>query len=342
MLQMIFTFFLVLQLWTASLAQAEGQCELVFLKRDLIHEIQKINDENNNFIKSVLPDKENFVLDYSVEQKRFFHKLINNFRYRFGLKYDYKLKLLEITEGNVLGSMTDPREIEYLASELSLALFGPRHLIRDYLFKSHDERFREATLARIGENLLRKGLMRTWSSMTHKDPNFWARFKLRLRKFQKHGLVEFLTQLPFPKINDKVISDDLMSKVILEGFDNHKLELEQALKTQGARDTYNTFRKVALVAFFASIIGSHTMEAREQQRLEMQHSQAVAVKQLKNLNELPRQIEDDANSSKREIFKIVFAKAKRDFIEKWGENPTPEEEQVLYGETVVSTFLTSK
>lgn len=333
----LISIFLIFQILVAPLAQAASQCEMVFEdKISVVRQIRKINEENNKFFDLALG--QNLLLDYPMEQKRFFRRLVNNLQYKFGLKYDRNLKLVEVIQKYDLAKVTTSLEIEQLASELSLALFGPRHLVIDYLLKSRDDRFRHSALSQISESLLRKGLIKTWIQLGHKNQNLWQRFKNSLWRFQKHGLIQFLTQLPFPHVKDKKIPDELMNKVILEGFDAHQAELQVALGTQGPRDTYNTFRKVALVLFYVGMIGGQIIEAKEQQYKAMEQSRIAEEKQVEALQNLAQQIEENTNQAKRAIFESAFEQAKKDFLLKWGENPTLEEEQVLYGLITVSAF----
>ena len=322
---------LTLQMVVAPLAHGEAICQNLFLKDvGLFNILKNIDRENNHFLQN---QSENFVFDFPKEQKSFLRRFTNNVKYRIGLEYDRQQKMLQIVQSANLEKLTLSTDIESLASEMSLVLFGPRYQVMDYLRKSSDERFRESTLHRIGEGILRDGLMRSWNEIDHKSPGLWTRFSAKLWRVQKLFL-----QIPFFKMKDKPIPPELMQKVILEGFDAHEQELREALSTQNYRDTYNTFRRVGLTLMWTLIIGAQVVEVSSQVSLELDRHAMAEAQEVRQARALSGQVREFAQGGKQRIFERAFAEGNRKFLADWGEPPTSDEQQELYGQIVVFTF----
>ncbi|OQW51125.1 MAG: hypothetical protein A4S09_10515 [Proteobacteria bacterium SG_bin7] len=312
-------FILVLQLVLGPQALADS-CRSLFFTKTLSDVLEQINRENNGFLTSAIDESEPYFLTRPSGQQRLWGSLINNIRLKIGMSYNRQQRVFEVIDKFNLSKFVHPVQIENLASELSLAMFGPRHAILSYFSKSKGERFRQSVLNRIGENIIREGLMNTWKEVEHESPGFWKRFYVRILKTQNSQVMSAVFSLPFLKVKDNSISDKLMAKVIVEGFDANEAELRLVLRTQNYRDTYNSFRNSARNLLILTLLATQV---------------SLAIKTIQadrdSLASLSSNIETSVRDKTREAYTKSFARAKETFKEKMGRHPTAAEEQELYG-----------
>lgn len=248
--------------------------------------------------------------------------------YTENLSWMRKRKIRKLVRELEVRSFPSEKSLERYTVELGANLFGAHTGLRQWVTKSSEQRLDDSAIILIKEQLLQEGMLKTWGDVY--DPqqiSFLKRTLDQIQTFQRSRLVE-LMRLPFvlPSIKNKTLSDDLMFKVIRDGFNAHAEEVRIALRVQTKIDAYNTFRKVYAPVFFGVMLFIQAQNAYQQ----LQDAIEQQVKQtIENLRNQRKQIEESIPKLKQEEFDRAYAACIEEFKHKWGEPPTPEEAAIL-------------
>lgn len=286
-------------------ANAQEKCERLFRASTTEEAIQHIDNVNNQFFtKNVAKD--------------FYLKKI--------------VKKIDIQKAN------NPLQLEQAASEITLALFGKRHLIRDYFFKNAGERFRSEVLRQISERILQTGLLSFWNKADPESPGQLSRFKNSWLRFQRTYLFDLFMNFPLPGLRPIKLSDELITKVIFDGIDVHEAELKKAMASNSWRNGYLTFRKAVSTLLFTAIVGSGIFQVYGQAATEIQNWEDNTSHIAAQIRSLPAGLHGDL----AQVYQRLKTDAVAEFKKQWGEAPTQDEMQELLGEAVVQMHLNSQ
>lgn len=268
--------------------------------------IEKVNEEYGQFLfqgKSF----EEFSQNLSWRRKRKVRKLIQDLEIR---------------------SFPSEKALDRYVVELGIALFGQKEIVDRWLFKTEDRRLEDSTILLIKEQLLKEGLLRTWGDVYNPAQVGVIKKNLdRIWTLQNSRIGELL-RLPFmlPALKNQEISKELMYKIIRDGFNAHAEEVRLALKHQNKIEAYNTFRKLYGPIFMGVVFITQILQAYD----ERERAQEQAVEQtIQNLREQRETIKTSAPLVKQEILNEAYKAAEAEFIQKWGEPPTLEEQAIL-------------
>lgn len=111
----------------------------------------------------------------------------------------------------------------------------------------------------------------------------------KLATLQNSRVMSILA-FPFtlPKIHNKEISDDLMHKILRDGFDAHADEIRLALRSQTKIDAYNTFKRIYSASVMGTVMVTYLMSDYDQVTEEMNRN---AQHQDELLNSLSNEID---------------------------------------------------
>jgi hypothetical protein len=117
-----------------------------------------------------------------------------------------------------------------------------------------------------------------------------------------------------------------MYKVIRDGFNPHADEVRIALKQQSKIEAYNVFRKLYAPIFFGLMLIVKAEHAYHDLQVAMDQQVQQTIQQLRLQRE---NIEKSVPIIRQEEFQKAYESSVADFIQKWGEAPTPEERALL-------------
>jgi hypothetical protein len=245
--------------------------------------------------------------------------------YTESLSWMRKRKIRKLVRDLEVRSFPSEKFLERYTIELNTALFGTHNSLRQWMTKSSEERLDDSAVLLIKEQLLKEGLLKTWGDVY--DPqqiSFLKRTIDQIQTFQHSRLLE-LIRFPFvlPSMKNKTLSDELIFKVIRDGFNAHAEEIRVALHAQTKIDAYNTFRKVYAPVFFSVMLFIQAQNAYQQ----LQDTIEQQVKQtIENLRNQRKQIAESIPKLKQEEFDRAYVACIEEFKQKWGEPPTAEED----------------
>jgi hypothetical protein len=258
------------------------------------------------------------------------------------LSWNRKRKIRKILNEVSLDNMISEKQVDRFAVELGTILFDKRETVDNWIFKSPKERMQDSAVGIIREKILREGLNHAWGGYspikTGKLDKFVKGFRWvndKANSLQASWLGTLL-QFPFalPKIQNQEISNELMRKIILDGYDKHANEVAIALKSQSKIEAYETFRRIYAPAVMGTVVVvifyiSWTM-------IQERNKQTVATyiadqqKTRSFLEKIPE--------VKRAILEESIQKAREEFIQKWQDMPTAEEELELQEQQAFRIF----
>lgn len=296
----------MLSLGGMSSAKAKTiRCDAVF-QPTVADVLEKVNQDNGQFLfqgKSFEEHSQNL----SWMRKRKIRKLVRDLEVR---------------------SFPSEKALERYSIELGTALFGSKDVVDRWIFKSKEERLEESSIYIIKEQLLQEGLLKTWG-LNHDSAQVGMIRRLLDRLASAgHSPYGQLLRLPYylPTMKDQKIHQDLMYKVIRDGFISHSEEVRLALGKQSQIEAYNTFRKLYSPVFLGVMLITSLQHAyAELERIQDQQVQK-AVQELRTQR---KSILNNIDMAKQEIFQQTYDAAVAEFIQKWGEPPTPEEQVLL-------------
>lgn len=254
------------------------------------------------------------------------------------LSWNRRRQLRKHLQNLAISEIPSEKALENHVVVLGNLLFGRLDVADRWLLRSADQRriHSAETLAR--RELLHKGLLKTWNETY--DPQNIARLKKVMDgiwRLQNRGLMQVLG-LPFflPGLKDQRVSHELMYKMIRDGFDAHAEEIRVALHSQSKVEAYNTFRRLYSPVFMGLVFIVLYETAQDEVERERATQVAEAVRELRSQKEA---LVDSIRTSKTQILQEAWEHARNDFIVKWGEPPTPEEEAVIKAEIKAQVFL---
>ncbi|WP_413289093.1 hypothetical protein [Bdellovibrio sp. HCB337] len=296
------SFIVIFCLSSSFVAHAKApRCEAVF-QPNVAQIIERVNQENGQYLfqgKSF----EEFSESLSWLRKRKIRKLVQD---------------IDVT------SFTSEKALERHSIELGMALFGKKNVVDRWLFQSREARLEETTIIMIRDQLLNEGLLKTWGENSNLvQAGILKKASDRISNIL-HSRYGQLVLLPYflPGIRDNKISPELMAKVIRDGVPAHIEEVRVALGRQDHIDAYNTFRKLYTPIFIGVTMISHLQAAYAELERQQELQAKEAIRQLREQRE---SILQNIDAAKQEIIQQAYETAEAEFIQKWGEPPTPEE-----------------
>lgn len=275
---------------------------------------------------------------YSIYRKNIIYSLLNNLKLFFGIEYDKNAKVFDIVKKNNLFEFHDEAQIEKLSGELMLALYGHKRVFDDYFSKDEDQRKKEIVLRNVNESLLRKGLMATWKSLGYKpSPTSWARTKLTIYKFATNRFFSRFQQFPFFSAAEIKISDALIGKIILDGYEAHVNEVGIELKNQKWHEDYNMFARIARVTLLWGVLLTQYAVAVGEDSVKEINQQATKQFVLNQYQSIQIQTHS-MTQEKLEIIEEAYQSARQDFVQKRGAEPTPLESEELRAKVINGIF----
>lgn len=249
------------------------------------------------------------------------------------LSWNRKRKLRSILKNNSLNNMISEKQVIRFAAELGTVLFDKRATVDSWIFKSPEQRLNEAAVSLIQEKILRQGLLKAWPgyrpNKTHAFDKLVKSFRWssdKLATFQNSRLMSVLA-FPFtlPKIHNNQIGDDLMHRILRDGFDAHAEEIRLTLRSQTRIDAYNTFKRIYSASVMGTVMVTYLISAYDQVTEEMNKNAQHQDELLKNLSN-----EIDALAEMRlAIVEQAYQDSLSEFIKVYGEAPTAEEQTIL-------------
>lgn len=323
-------FALMTVLLLSPLAGAANSCMSLFQPRATAFDAwNKINQDSGYFFLTPA-QSDLFTQSYSLEQKRMIRHVLNRIKFSLGLRYDRNLSLKEALEKVDLRRIHDPSEIEAMVSEFSLALYGHPHTVDRFLLMSNLVRVQGTARRVMGEEILRKGLLDVWHNLPDKQrAGLVKRSRLILGKVWNWRPLVALGQLPFPQLPKQRLPFELVEKVMLNGYDAHAMEVQAYFKAPNAREAYSTFRRLFLPTLMGTLLLTQIQVAHQQIQLEIESSEKELDQFKDSLKSLETGVIEYANAQREAIFNDAYQEALIEFQAKWGEPPTPEEEQIL-------------
>lgn len=248
--------------------------------------------------------------------------------YTQSLSWLRKRKIRKLMQDLEVRSFPSEKALERRAIELGEALFGTHNNLSQWIRKSPEQRLDDSAILIIKEQLLKEGMLSTWSDVYDpKQISFLKKTLDRIWTFQ-HSRIGELLHLPFllPSLKNKEVSPELMFKVIRDGFTAHAEEVRVALKQQTKIDAYNTFRKIYAPVFFGVMLIVQAQNAYQQLQdaIEQQVQQTIQA-----LRDQRKQIEETIPLIKQQEFQKAYDASVAEFTQKWGEPPTPEEAAII-------------
>lgn len=314
---------------TPFFSEAASSCLYFFGGPRVIEEFfEKINRENNNFLLTESEINQVFE-NHPLVRKQKIRILFNNIKFSLGLRYDRYLKTAS-TLSKIDFEKSRDYEIENMAAELSLALYGQHDLVDRFFAKSKEQRQRDSTTRLIGEKLLREGLLKFWQETRGEvSQTLWQAIRGRIYRIQKSSILTYILTFPFVPVKDVQISNDLMTKIILDGYDAHKDEVASALSSQNAREAYSTFRRLYSAVFFGTILAFQGTQIYDGVKAEIARQDVKTENAKKAVSDLREGIEEGVLRQRREIVEDTLKEMIVEFRQKWGEDPTPDEKEIL-------------
>lgn len=291
----------------ASFVQAKSvKCEAIFAPT-VVEIIQKLDRENNQFLLNG-QDVHEYSKDFSWLRKRKLRKLI--------LSYDIK-------------SIRSESSLNRYVVDLGAVLFGPESNLISIFKNSKDERLEKATTKIIQEKILNDGLLRAWNeSRDGSSAKLASKVLDKVSAILNSRLLQLIGfPLTLPEIRNEKISNELMYKIIRDGYREHAEEARLELRQQNNIDAYNAFRKAYQPTVMAILLVAMAHTGYENYNKMIQDQVDSAVVQF-------QEARSSLNESviielKTEIYRSAVDEAIKDFIVKWKDEPTPEEIKLI-------------
>lgn len=251
------------------------------------------------------------------------------------LSWIRRRKIRKILNSLEIEQVPSQARIEQYAVEMGTLLFGHREYLSRWIRKNGQERMEESTTLLIKERLLKEGVLKVWGE--HNDPatlSVLNKMMDRVWRFQHSRVMEF-AGIPYwlPKAKDKALSQELIFKVVRDGYKAHEKEIAVALKSQNYREAYNTFARLYKPVVFALIFVFLLQKTYDDYETSINDAVEDLVKgleeQRKSIENLPEIKVDEAETA--------FQQALVTFKEQWGEDPTPAERLKI--QTQIETAL---
>lgn len=248
--------------------------------------------------------------------------------YTQSMSWMRKRKIRKLMQDIEVRSFSSEKAVERHAIELGEALFGNHTALGQWVRKSSEQRLDDSAILLIKEQLLQEGLLKTWGDV--QDPaqiNFLKKTVDHIKTFQGSMLGQSL-RMPFflPKIKNQLLSNELMFKVIRDGFNAHAEEVRVALQKQTKIDAYNTFRKVYAPVVFGIMMVVQAQNAYQQLQDAIEQQVRATIEALRNQR---KQIEETVPLVKQQEFQKAYDASIAEFTLKWGEPPTAEEAGII-------------
>lgn len=248
--------------------------------------------------------------------------------YTQSMSWMRKRKIRKLMQDIEVRSFSSEKAIERHTILLGEALFGNHTALGQWVKKSSEERLDDSAILAIKEQLLQEGMLKTWGDV--QDPNQISilRKTIDLIKTFQGSMVGQALRMPFvlPKIKNQQVSNELLFKIIRDGFNAHAEEVRLALRQQTKIDAYNTFRKVYAPVVFGIMIIVQSQNAYQQLQDAIEQQVRATVEALRNQR---KQIEETVPLVKQQEYQKAYDASIAEFTQKWGEPPTAEEASII-------------
>lgn len=196
-------------------------------------------------------------------------------------------QIRKAVDGFDLAKFHSQAEIENYAARLSILLFGSRTVADRFLLQSTQENERQSALLLAKEKILRQGLTGFW--LNHGEPvpkRLLGRFLDGLRKIN-HSKPMIILQSPFSlfTLKDKTLADQLLLKIIEDGYDKHEDEVRSELAGQNRIEAFNSFRRIYAASIWGFIAVAQVQFAIESRNEAIQIEVQKAIHELRESRE---------------------------------------------------------
>jgi hypothetical protein len=155
---------------------------------------------------------------------------------------------------------------------------------------------------------------------------FGLRWSLDKVSIVTDSKARFVLNLPLlSKAKNNEISDELMQKILRDGYDAHEAEAMLEMKSQSRVEGYNAFRRIFNVALLGSVVVVGTYIGV---MAKMEESERAVNQQISNLQEIRAGIEG-IGALRDEIYDAAVQGALLDFELKNDDLPTPVEQDFI-------------
>lgn len=265
------------------------------------------------------------LVSFDVQFKKIFPDQPDLTELSGSLSWYKKRKLRSLLNEFEIKSIPSEAALERKILEISDALMGSRAKLDRWIFKNADQRELEIISGSFREALIRKGLIEAWRM------NYDASAVSAMAKASDKATIFFeskifdLSLLPWklPRVQNHKFPQELLVKVLRDGTDPHITEIQKFLKTQSKVDAYQTFKKLYSPVVMGTALLIKVYVAYE--IIEKENDRQVS-EVLNNLQRHQEEVPKAINEAKAQIFNQALNDALIEFRQKWGENPTPDEE----------------
>jgi hypothetical protein len=293
---------------TLTAEAATYRCQAVF-RPSLSDVLYDLNKNSDDFLLG--ENLAEFTKDMSLSRKRKIRKILNN---------------------TSIGDLVSERAVTNFAVELSALLFDQRGQVDNFIFKTTESRAKESAIGLIQEKILRKGLLNAWDGYSPVKARklekliFGLRWSLDKVSIVTDSKARFVLNLPLlSKAKNNEISDELMQKILRDGYDAHEAEAMLEMKSQSRVEGYNAFRRIFNVALLGSVVVVGTYIGV---MAKMEESERAVNQQISNLQEIRAGIEG-IGALRDEIYDAAVQGALLDFELKNDDLPTPVEQDFI-------------
>ncbi|MFS4458009.1 hypothetical protein [Bdellovibrio sp. HCB2-146] len=261
-------------------------------------------------------------LDAQSEGRLFRGKGLEDFTNE--LSWNRRRKLRKYLQKVSISQIPSAKALENEVLTLGDILFGRLDIADRWILKSSEQREAQSAEVLAKRDLIRDGLTKMWAD-SHNPENIGRLKKVLdgIWRFQNSRVGSVLSLPVFlPKMKDQEIPHDLMYKIIRDGFEAHAEEARIHLNKQSKIEAYNTFRRLWTPVFLGIVFTVMYQNAYEEVEQKQQKQVDDVVSGLRALKAF-------LNGRKDAILEEAWQETRAEFIAKWGEPPTPEEEAIL-------------
>lgn len=310
-----------------------NKCQKSFKEVHSLKQIlDSVNTENNYFLFK--DQYQHDLLNLNSKKVGYFNRMLNSFKQSLGLKYDVSLSLYQITTKYPLDSIQSLREVESL-TKLILKTFYPRSLnFEDFFLFNQRKRIRLHNELIIREQLIFEGIREYWSvnSIATQSGIRLSLFKF----FDKLHFSEFLldiSQKLAPALVPKKLPSSLIQKIIWNGSKAHELEILELYPSLSIFEFTHQFKKFFFSVFMGTLISVSVIDVSETiiaAKIEAEHKTGLEVKQIsRNMEIRNAKRSQHTNRKINDIIDKAIKGTIKEFIQKWGEEPTPKELELI-------------
>lgn len=209
------------------------------------------------------------------------------------------------------------------SSELYLILKGPPVSLLDYFRESQTELMSEHYLRILQESLMAHGLKKIVPNFPAQNDSKLMKTRILMKKISQYKIWRLLN-LPYglPAIDRPLISEQLLEKIIIDGFENHKKEFIIELRYLKLLDHYDRFRKIYSGISFSLLIYYLYQEILHQKET---HEKEVKDAFMESLDKIDKALPKVEVKTEDEMKELQMKRVLKNFRDKYKEDPSADE-----------------